>query len=594
MIPQNSALSKTLSYLWKPYIGFLLLCCVALRPALLSPDGVGYYSFLPSLFLDRDLNFLNEFAGTGLINPQFSLMMPLTPTGYVFNHYPIGTVLLWSPFWLLGHVLTLTFKAFGIAARANGFSFYYTFGVHFATALMGFCTLLISINQAKEFSSEEPSHLAALGIAAGTPFFWYCFINADMSHIAAAFANSLFLFLWFKRLKGGGGTRYNLALLGLLGSLSTVVRLQDGVIFVFLLVLWFREWRSKKLTGRTLWREVFYVMAGAFPVFLLQAFIWLILFGQPLGPSINSGYSNPYQLFSGLHLYGTLLSSYHGLFFVSPILFLSLAGLIRLSKEQPTFGLAAWFVLISQMLLLSTDRMFWEGLSFGLRRMVDWTPLFVLGLAVFFRDFKRLWHRLIAVFCILWTVILAWTYANQPLGILNEYQTGSQILGWIAELMRKLPESLTREFQPIESLSTLLPAVIIFGVAGFVVLIAMLQLLEGASIRGWLFYFSAILIVFYVLVGLSALNGESSKKRYARELAWLGAHQNEFLGNVMSGMMLQEGIFRNRNGDLDGACASFQEAIRVSPFPASMKTTIRNSLSKTEWEEIRHRCLPTD
>src|SRR5688572_24021057 len=156
------------------YVLFLIFCVVALKPGLLILDGLAYFSYLPSLFLDHDLNFWNEFTFGGAIKPQAQNVRGITPAGYVSNHWSIGPALLWSPFWLIGHWMTLILPGWPV----NGFSVYYNLAVRFATALMGLLTLLFSVRWAARYSSNRVAVFSAIFVAFGTPFYWYMFLNA--------------------------------------------------------------------------------------------------------------------------------------------------------------------------------------------------------------------------------------------------------------------------------------------------------------------------------------------------------------------------------------------------------------------------------
>ena len=79
-----------------------------LDPRIYAVDSVEYYAYLPSLLFDGDLDFTNEYTrldtmypragiATGLLNRRDPL------SGLPINVAPIGTAILWAPFFLLTH-----------------------------------------------------------------------------------------------------------------------------------------------------------------------------------------------------------------------------------------------------------------------------------------------------------------------------------------------------------------------------------------------------------------------------------------------------------------------------------------------------------
>ena len=62
-------------------------------------DDTGYYAFLRSAFFDGDLDFFNE--------RNYAHAEKINPTGYVFNNWQMGQAILFLPFFLIGHALSL-------------------------------------------------------------------------------------------------------------------------------------------------------------------------------------------------------------------------------------------------------------------------------------------------------------------------------------------------------------------------------------------------------------------------------------------------------------------------------------------------------
>ncbi len=581
------------------YALFLVLCFFALKPGLLILDGLAYYSYLPSLFLDGDLNFWNEFRFGGVLNESGSRTRGITEAGYVSNHWSIGPASLWWPFWAAGHLLTRTTQEFHEPWPMNGFSVYYNIGVRFATAILGLSALIFCFFALRRSIASRHTLAALVLVAFGTPFFWYTFVNADTSHVPAAFAIALFLVTYETRMRCGY-TRSLAIALGFAAGLATLIRIQDAVIFLFLAVPWAQEIKSGGKSIRNLLREMFWVGLTASAVIALQLFVWDIVFGSPLGPIVQSppfeDGSNFYYIFSGhFHAYEVLFSSYHGIFFFSPLLLFSFLGLflsLRLAKTR-AMGAVSLTILFIQLFLMANERWFWEGTSFGMRRLVDWTPLFIFGLAALFDEVPRMWIRAVSVLAACWGLLLHWTYAIRPLHLLFEYQTPDVIFKWVFQtVVVDLLKNVKHIFVPTAPASILVISLIWFGSLGFIALLAIIRFVEAiqdGKKKTMQAGFCALLILLgtmYALTARAARNGERSKSQYASQLKWLKDESRNGYAQGIAEHIFSEAKFLALSKGWEPAKKSFQEALQISPTPDSMRlriaTFIRMHLSEEE------------
>lgn len=579
------------------YIGFLLVCFFSLKLGILVPDGLGYYSFLPSLFHDRDLLFWNEFGMGGAITRNFIHVKGLTTTGYVSNHYPVGSALLWSPFWIVGHLIAEAANHFGQRMPLNGFSVYYNTGVRFSTALYSFCAIILSAIWARRYSDTRSAALGALLVAFGTPVFWYSFSNADMAHIPAFFAISIFVILWEKR-RHGGTNALSLFCLGLAGGLAAIIRQQNFVIFILPVLLWLSELAQKRLTLKAILKDMLFTTLGAALVISLQLRIWEILFGNPLGPIVGKGISETdnffYVFFDHFYFYEVLFSSYHGLLFFSPILIFSFWGLIRLFRKDAVLASACLTILIGQIIFTASQRWFWEGLSFGLRQMVDWAPLYILGLSIVLKEVRFKVAKILIFLCAAWTILLIWAYSNRSMAVLNDYQPPSQLLNWILETIATLPGSLMERLAPGAPLSYLLPALLIFGLIGYFLSLGMLRFAEESipetavpprsQKRIFTSMVTGVLVVlvigFQILVSVADRNGEESKTRYAHELQWLKGRTRSLLASEITEHLLNEARYKALSAGWQQALPSFREAMQMAPNEDYALSRIREFATK--------------
>jgi hypothetical protein len=75
---------------------------IAVASKTLHLDGTYYYAYLRSLILDQDLDFTNDYQLLG--NPLGATTVELTKRPG--NLFTIGPALFWTPFFLVGHLLS--------------------------------------------------------------------------------------------------------------------------------------------------------------------------------------------------------------------------------------------------------------------------------------------------------------------------------------------------------------------------------------------------------------------------------------------------------------------------------------------------------
>jgi len=351
-------------------------------PRLRASDEIEYFAYLHSLVFDRDLSFGNEYqhfyeqdpGSLGLFKKTF-LDMREPATGRHINFGPIGSAVMWAPFYLLAH---LGVRLFG--GVADGYSLPYIAAVSYASALfalLGF--LLIHDVLRRHGGFAEPVAAwspAALWVA--TPVLYYSTLAPGFSHAASLLAVSMLLWLWLRaRSLEGPGAIWAWTLVGAAAGLCALVREQDGLFVaapaldLAIKTVRRREWvlglrRGVAMTG------------AAVVVFLPQLAVYKVLTGAYAPSKMVSGkmdYSSP-------HFLEVMFDPGHGLFLWSPILLLACAGLAIAIRRGPRLVatlLALTFLL--QVWVCGALYTWQQAGAFGARRFVAATPVFAWGLA---------------------------------------------------------------------------------------------------------------------------------------------------------------------------------------------------------------------
>jgi len=380
-------------------------------PRLRASDEIEYFAYLRSAVFDQDLSFGNEYQhfyeqdphSLGLFKKTF-LDMREPATGRHINFGPIGSAVLWAPFYLLAH---LGVKVFG--GVADGYSLPYVAAVCYASALyalMGALLIHDVLRRHGDFAEPAASWSpAALWLA--TPVLYYAALAPGFSHAPSLFAVSLLIWLWLRaRQQDAGRATLWWALTGAAGGLCALVREQDGLFLVApaldlaLATVRRRAWQEGLRLGTAL-------AAAAFTVFLPQLAVYKVLTGAYAPSKMVSGkmdYSSP-------HFLEVLFDPGHGLFVWSPLLLVATAGLaLAIRRGPPRVPALLALAFLLQVWVCGALYTWQQAGAFGARRFVATTPVFAWGLAAvlaaLFKHLKRAGVAAVLVAFTWWNVSL--------------------------------------------------------------------------------------------------------------------------------------------------------------------------------------------
>jgi Dolichyl-phosphate-mannose-protein mannosyltransferase len=385
----------------------LLASLVLVTPRIGESDAIEYFSYLPSMLVDGDLDFTNEYTRFYLEDPvgrqgfKETFLDRSTATGLKLNFGPIGSAVLWSPFYLATHAIV----------GGDGMSQPYRTAVTFASAIYGLVGLFLCYRLARRYQPPFPSLAAVVALWWATPVAYYFYIAPGMSHACSLFAVALFLTVGFWATEGGL-TRW--AVWGASCGLMALVREQDLFFSVAALVAGLSPRIRVSLNDRL--KRLVAFGAAALAVFSPQFVVYQILNGRPL-PSPHVG--NKMDWLSP-HSLQVLFSPEHGLFFWSPVLLLFVAyGFLFLKREREA-GLALFLGFLSQVYISGAVDSWTQAGAFGSRRFVGATAIFAIWGAAAFATLeprlKRFGIAALASVFVLWNVSLMMQFG---LGIMN-------------------------------------------------------------------------------------------------------------------------------------------------------------------------------
>lgn len=425
-----------------------------------ATDEVQYFAYLRSVYFDGDLDFANEyqhFADVGLRNNDpavynallrdHSTDPPINPTtGKYRNVAPVGAALLWSPFFVAADGLVRLSNALGGATPANGYSPPYIFAVCLASAFYTLLGLILSYRLARRWTGDWAASLATLTIWLASPLVWYTYIQIPWSHGVGVAMVALFLTIWLgpeqqRQLRDQQAQRSLQRWLALasVGGLMVLVREQLGLFLLLpavegVLAYWgFIQARNWTAVRNLLLRHTLFLLL--FLLMLLPQFItYTVLYGSPRPSGTVSGKLTliSYKFFH------TLLDPRRGAFFWSPILAIALGGLTLLWRRDRLLTGLVLLGFVSQTYINGAFGSTWHlAGSFGFRRLLECTPIFVVGLALLIERL-RLPKGLIATLALLFVLwngglIIQATVSNR------EIKNGGLLWGTMLEAQLEAP-----------------------------------------------------------------------------------------------------------------------------------------------------------
>ncbi len=360
-------------------------------------DAMGYFSYLPAVFVEGDLSFefmINDGAQhTGGVNtfeanynPQQAKTLGFNvneDTGRYFNKYPVGVAVLLVPFYLLGHLVNLIL---GLGQGGFGPVYQYAaFAGGFVYGLAGLYLLQLTLQRQLKFPPSIVI-LTLVTLVFGTNLLNYLTFENIYSHVYSFFLLSLLIYLT-PRLKWAR-LRWGSALpLAIVMSLIVMVR-QYNLMFALVPLFYLlsqidrKSWQNevKKVLK---WPNLMVLIGSlvmAVLVFLPQILYWYYASGSLVAYSYTGeGFSLDDPRF-----FDSLFSLTRGLFFWSPVLLFGFGGMLLLRGENRHWKWSFLTIFALTWLIVSTWSSWTFGWGHGHRVFVDMLPLFAISLASFF------------------------------------------------------------------------------------------------------------------------------------------------------------------------------------------------------------------
>ncbi|MFZ4521537.1 MAG: hypothetical protein ACOYNC_07520 [Bacteroidales bacterium] len=343
---------------------------------IITSDGRGYYAYLPALFIDQDLTFRKVAAREARLlgRPSYQPEYLVRFGDHSLNKYYSGEALLLLPFFLCG-ILCSWLSGSGV----DGFSFFFQVFIGLGTLFYLFAGLQFLKKILDHFLIRRAVVVMTLtAILFGTNLFYYSLWQPTMSHVFSFFAINGFL--WFAIQALQRWTIRSASLASLFFGLVCLIRPTNMIV---LLLIPFLAENSHRLTG--FFKAIrskpgtLALPIGIFAVIIsLQSLIWFLQTGH----FVIWSYQNEGFHFSSPEIVNVLFSFRKGLFVYTPLLLLSVPGIILLFFRNKIQFMSVAVFLATGTYVISSWWNWYYGDGFGLRAFIDYYGVFAILIAM--------------------------------------------------------------------------------------------------------------------------------------------------------------------------------------------------------------------
>jgi len=431
-----------------------LVTLPAVNTRIHASDEIENFAYLRSLWFDGDLSFDNEyryfyehgetrdegFRATFIDGPN-----AVTATGLRPNYAPIGSAILWAPFYAVADAGVRVARRFGSTTPADGYSRPYLAAITIGSAIYGALAVALSIAVARRLVAG-PARVAGIVALAGTPLIFYMYAMPGMSHATSAFAVGLFVWTWLRVRERW--TVAGVAVLAAEGGLMGMVREQDAFLVLVPAVdyLWTRVRDGRLSLGDAAVR-----LAVSAPVFVLgflpQLLAYKTLYDR-FGPSKIIGDK---MFWYAPWAFGVAFSPAHGWFVWTPLAAIAIAGLVAaawlrpIRTDVPDGSRIAALLLLAvaiEVYVVGSLRSWTLAGAFGQRRFVGLTVCLTAGLALLWARLNQPAGRRIAVvagvLAVWWNLGLAIRFGENSMNR-QRLELRRDLYATFVDLPRRLP-----------------------------------------------------------------------------------------------------------------------------------------------------------
>ncbi len=370
--------------------------------SIITSDGRGYYAYLPALLIDHDPTFARvaEKEARLLAYPHYKPGYLVHSGKQKVNKYFVGEALLLFPFFLTG-----TLCSWFAGTDINGYSFFFQVFTGIGTLFYLFLGLIF-LKRVLE-SMQIRAMVVSLTLAAvllGTNLFYYSLWQPTMSHVFSFFAINGFMYYTTRAIR-----EWSIKTASLMGFFLGVICLVRPTNIVAVLLVPFLSGEPKSFSrfiGCAVAKKTSLILFGVIfiAVLAVQGLVWYIQTGKLIIWSYHGEGFN----FGSPEIVNVLFSYRKGLFTYTPLILISLLGLVPLLlRRWLQLASMCGFLILGTYVIASWWNWYY-GDGFGLRAFIDYygVSAILLATAINFTRSKAI----LAGWTILLTLLVAFNF----------------------------------------------------------------------------------------------------------------------------------------------------------------------------------------
>ena len=354
--------------------GALLLLALSFRTTIRG-DGIGYYSYLPTVVARQSLDVRPTFDRFLAANVPVwrNWLQVRLPNGLTADYKPVGSAELALPFYAVVQVALAVTPAVEDPILGTLSQFAFTA----ASLFLAVVTLILLFQFVAQFWGRWPAGLAIACVLFATPLVDYVFYEPAYSHTFSLAMITIFAVTLYST--GLGRSRAQWFVLGVVGGILTITHVQEVIFLALvpaeaLVALRRRTWSARLLPGYGIFGAG--VLLGVAPQIAIDRLIFQRWLPAP-APNISFDFLHP-------RLLDMLFSTHHGWISWTPVVLLALAALPLVIRRLGWFAVTLAFICALDVYLNASLSDWWGGSAFGARRLTDQSLLLALGFGAAF------------------------------------------------------------------------------------------------------------------------------------------------------------------------------------------------------------------
>ena len=375
---------KKVSFVRLTLIGILLIqigVILNIRPwrnaekknALINWDVTSYYSYLPAIFVHKDLKF--EFLNNSEVNyaEKHQFWPETAPNGNKVIKTTMGMSVLYFPFFIISHIYSLV----NDKVVANGFSKPYEIGLTFSSIFYMMIGLFFLAKVLRSIYDEKKVSILLFLVFFGTNLFYYATTEPCMSHVYTFSLASVFMYITMKIYEKNNWKFF--IFLGLIYGLLFLVR-PTNILFILAFLLYKIESFSS-LNKRLYWLIQHYKkLTISIVISVLIGSVQFFYWKWATGNWFFNSYVGEQFYFNQPRIIEFLFSYRKGWLVYTPIFVFSFLGLYKMYVRKNPWFFSTLIMLPVLVYLFSSWWCWWFGGGFGMRPMIDYYPLLIIPL----------------------------------------------------------------------------------------------------------------------------------------------------------------------------------------------------------------------